>query len=94
MGIGVNTMNVCNYRNFRMKYGISLRELADACGFSSQYLSRLELGDVPMTARARQRIWDGLCSVLLCRIQSAVRAQEELAHMKETLFDFVLEEKL
>ena len=46
-------------RRLRIKYGVTIRELARAAGVSHQYISKLELGsrhDIAVVQRAFERV--------------------------------------
>ncbi|MEG2678493.1 MAG: helix-turn-helix domain-containing protein [Oscillospiraceae bacterium] len=85
-------MNDCTHlRYLRLKYGITLDELADAAGPSRQHISRAELRQIPPTWSLEKK-----CEVALERIidqrYAAARALEQdyRAH-KGALLDYLEE---
>lgn len=64
-------------RMIRLKYGITLLELEQHCGFSNQYLSLLELGKANRTPRNEQILDRALNEVLALRT-------EKLAELRQT----------
>lgn len=60
-------MEVTNLRVLRLRYQISLAELANMAGISNQHLSRIELGKVPMTAHHEEIVTRALRNLIAAR---------------------------
>lgn len=68
-----------------MKYHITLVELAAAIGFSNQLLSRLELGEVPISKRQQNRIALAFLKLSEARIAELRALNQEIMQHREDL---------
>lgn len=66
-------------RLLRLKYRISLDELAKSGGVSNQQLSRLELGQAQDTVRKEQMVWVALRTVIARRRAALDELEQECA---------------
>lgn len=72
-------------RALRLKYGISLTELAKQVGVSNQHISRMELGDVPRSEHKEQLAAAALNGVIAARRASLVGLEQEYQSSKGRL---------
>lgn len=73
-------------RRFRLKYHITLDEIADAVGFSNQYLSALERGKASASHEQQMKITNVFIRLAEERSNSLHALDEELLAMKDRLF--------
>ena len=78
-----------NLRALRHRHGVSLTELADACGMSNQYLSRAELGLIPPTPRLEQQLLRAVETVIAHRASTSQALKRELQPLKGRLLQRV-----
>lgn len=74
-----------NLRALRHRHGVSLTELADACGLSNQYLSRAELGLIPPTPRLEKQLLMAVETVIGRRASTAGALKKELQPLRGRL---------
>ena len=74
-----------NLRALRHRHGVSLTELADACGLSNQYLSRAELGLIPPTPRLEKQLMSAVETVIAHRASTSQALAKELQPLKGRL---------
>ena len=82
-----------NLRALRLRHGIQLTELADACGLSNQYLSRAELGLIPPTPRLERQLLSALEVVISHRASTAQALERELKPLRGRLLEKVVEQR-
>ena len=82
-----------NLRALRLRHGIQLTELADACGLSNQYLSRAELGLIPPTPRLERQLLSALEVVISHRASTAQALERELKPLRGHLLEKVVEQR-
>ena len=78
-----------NLRALRHRHGVSLSELADACGLSNQYLSRAELGLIPPTPRLEQQLRRAVETVIAHRAGTSQALKRELQPLRGRLLQCV-----
>ena len=78
-----------NLRALRHRHGVSLTELADACGLSNQYLSRAELGLIPPTPRLEHQLLRAMETVIAHRSSTSEVLKRELQPLKGRLLQSV-----
>lgn len=76
-----------NLRALRLRHGVQLTELADACGLSNQYLSRAELGLIPPTPRLEKQLLSALEVVISHRANTAQALERELEALRGHLLE-------
>ena len=76
-----------NLRALRLRHGVQLTELADACGLSNQYLSRAELGLIPPTPRLEKQLLSALEVVISHRANTAQALERELELLRGRLLE-------
>ena len=82
-----------NLRALRLRHGVQLTELADACGLSNQYLSRAELGLIPPTPRLERQLLSALEVVISHRASTAQALERELKPLRGRLLEKVVEQR-
>lgn len=82
---------VCQFRILRRKYGITLRELAQYTGISSQYISSVELCQTTGSAASHKRIEKAMQAILESRQTDAEKNLSEFCSLRKHLFDKVKE---
>ena len=73
-------------RKLRLKYQISLDELAAAAGFSNQYLSALERGKSPISSEQQSKIAEAFILLADSRSNAMCELSRELTITKDSLF--------
>lgn len=73
-------------RRFRLKYHITLDEIAAAVGFSNQYLSALERGKISASHEQQAKIANVFIRLAEERSNSLYALDKELLAMKDRLF--------
>lgn len=76
-----------NLRALRLRHGVQLTELADACGLSNQYLSRAELGLIPATPRLEKQLLGAVETVIARRADTAQALEQELKPLRGRLLE-------
>lgn len=79
--------NETNLRALRLRHGVQLTELADACGLSNQYLSRAELGLIPATPRLEQQLLGAMETVIVRRSSTSQALERELRPLRGRLLE-------
>lgn len=79
-------MKTTQLRRLRLKYHITLTELADAVGFSNQYLSALEQGKAPASCEQKERIARVFIQLANTRSGDIRALDQELSATKGRLF--------
>lgn len=74
-----------NLRALRHRHGVSLTELADACGLSNQYLSRAELGLIPPSPKLENQLLKAVEAVIAHRSSTSEMLKQELQPLKGRL---------
>ena len=82
-----------NLRALRLRHGVQLTELADACGLSNQYLSRAELGLIPATPRLEKQLLGAVETVIARRADTAQALEQELQPLRGRLLEKVVEQR-
>jgi transcriptional regulator with XRE-family HTH domain len=77
-------------RNFRIRHGISLQDVAAAAGKSHQWASRAELGHIPATNHISSIVSNALYQIVQQRKQEAALLEADYAALK----DRILEEEI
>lgn len=85
---------VCQFRILRRKYGITLRELAQYAGISSQYISSVELCQTTGSAASHKRIEKAMQAILESRQTDAEKNLSEFCSQRKHLFDKVQESEI
>ncbi len=85
---------VCQFRILRRKYGITLRELAQYAGISSQYISSIELCKRTGSAASHKRIEKAMQAFLESRQTDAEKNLSEFCSLRQHLFDKVKESEV
>lgn len=80
-------MAVIKLWRFRTGYHITLQELADAAGFSNQYLSALECGKAHASKMQQEKIIKAFMSLVAKHSQATFALDEELLVARDTLFE-------
>ena len=85
-------MKVRKMRILRLKYNISLAELATSCGVSSQRISEIELQtDVSVTQRTSEMVKIAFARIMAARQNRIQQLHQDYECHKETLMDCVEE---
>ena len=82
-------MHVRKLRVLRLKYYISLKELSQTSGLSSQRISQLELSTGHVTDGAVQKLLDGLEQAISQRRQSQLALQADFQIHRDSLMELV-----
>ena len=82
-------MHVRNLRVLRLKYHISLTELSQTSGLSSQRISQLELSTGHVTDGTVQKLLDGLEQAISQRLQSQLALQADFQKHQNSLMELV-----
>ena len=80
-------MTVIKLWRFRTGYHITLQELAEAVGFSNQYLSALEYGKTHASKMQQEKITEAFMNLVSKHRQDALALDRELLTAKDTLFE-------
>jgi predicted transcriptional regulator len=78
-------------RNFRIKHGIFLQELADAAGKSQQWVSKVELGSKPATDHIHSIVSTALHRIVQQRKQQVVLIEADYLTIKDCLLEEEIE---
>ena len=79
-------------RLLRIKYGITLNELAKAAGVSFQYVSDIELGKYSVSKSSKLLMQKAFSKVIAQRFVQLRRLSEAYENNRHCLLDFVPEE--
>lgn len=82
-------MHVRKLRVLRLKYHISLTELSQASGLSSQRISQLELSTGHVTDGTVQKLLGGLEQAISQRLQSQLALQADFQIHRDSLMELV-----
>lgn len=82
-------MRVRKLRVLRLKYHISLTELSQTSGLSSQRISQLELSTGHVTDGTVQKLLDGLDQAISQRLQSQFALQADFQKHRDSLMELV-----
>ena len=82
-------MRVRKLRVLRLKYHISLTELSQASGLSSQRISQLELSTGHVTDGTVQKLLNGLEQTISQRLQSQFALQTDFQKHRDSLMELV-----
>ena len=85
-------MQVRKMRILRLKYDISLAELASSCGVSSQRISEIELkADVSVTRGTAEMVKKGFARLIAARQSMIHQLHQDFECHKDALMDCVEE---
>lgn len=85
--------HVLRIRLFRIKHGITLRELSAQSGITVQRISGIERMEFPLTSRSKERILCALETIVHNRVQDVSVAINDFYYRRERLFDVVVEKE-
>ena len=85
--------HVLRIRLFRMKHGITLRELSAQSGITVQRISGIERMEFSLTPRSKERIVCALETVVHNRARDTSSAVYDFHSGRERLFDVVVEKE-
>jgi transcriptional regulator with XRE-family HTH domain len=80
-----NFVNIRDVRNFRLKYHISLKELAAEMGTTQQWLSQVELGKASTGLRCNKRLARALQGIVNNRKDALSQMEIEFSKIKGNL---------
>lgn len=83
--------HVLRIRLFRIRHGITLRELSAQSGITVQRINCIERMEFSLTPRSRERILCALEAILHSRIQNTAIALRDFQYERARLFDVVME---
>ena len=78
-------------RYLRLRYGISLQELAKQANISAQQLSRLELRLVPCTPRQEEKLCHAVEGWIVCSRERTDAVEQEYFRYKGNLLRYMEE---
>ena len=85
-------MQVRKMRVLRLKYGISIVELARTCGVSKQRISEIELKtDIPIKIETAEMVKDAFTRLIEKKRKKVQRLYQDFESHKDTLMDYVEE---
>lgn len=82
-------MRVRKLRVLRLKYHISLTELSQTSGLSSQRISQLELSTGHVTDVTVQKLLEGLEQAIRQRLQRQLALQADFQNHRDSLMELV-----
>ena len=82
-------MRVVKLRVIRLKFHITVRELAGACGLTPQWVSAFELGQRRTSERTKERLRTALETLIQRREEDSCELAATYEKHRDTLFDLV-----
>lgn len=82
-----DAVNVRAMRNFRLRYGISLREVAEAAGKTAQWVNQIELCQASATDHNQYEMMKAFQHVILNRQRALLQMEAEYSDMKRKLLE-------
>ena len=89
---GTAVRNCIQLRALRLKYGITLEELAQAAGVSGQYISRIELRQIAPTWTAEKKCEDAILWIIFQRYAEVAALERDFSAVVGRLLSPVEEE--